>query len=257
MRTRTAAAASASAALLLALSSHPAHADGTPVITKVVVNKGKNIVVGPTTVTKFTAQITASHYSGISTASVQLWHGASFANSDGALSYDAPQCTTTSSTTSTCTMNFQVKADTRDMTNVVSNADAGTWHISAFAYGKDRSGTTDDDYATTKVQRASKLTVNASPEPVKKGKTLTITGSLTRANWNTRTWAGYSGQSVKLQYRPKSSDTYTTLKTLTTSGTGKLSTSVTATADGYYRYIFAGTPTTPAATAAGDYVDVT
>jgi hypothetical protein len=257
MRTRTAAAASASAALLLALSSHPAHADGTPVITKVVVNKGKNIVVGPTTVTKFTAQITASHYSGISTASVQLWHGTSFANSDGALSYDAPQCTTTSSTSSTCTMNFQVKADTRDMTNVVSNADAGTWHIAAFAYGKDRSGTADHDYATTKVQRASKLTVNASPEPVKKGKTLTVTGSLTRANWNTRTWAGYSGQSVKLQYRPKSSDTYTTLKTLTTSSTGKLSTSVTATADGYYRYIFAGTSTTPAATAVGDYVDVT
>ncbi|MFE6520851.1 calcium-binding protein [Streptomyces sp. NPDC057794] len=255
MRTRTAAAASASAALLLALSSYPAHADGTPVITKVVVNKGKNIVVGPTTVTKFTAQITASHYSGISTASVQLWHGASFANSDGALSYDAPQCTT-SSTSSTCTMNFQVEADTRDMTNVVSNADAGTWHIAAFAYGKDRSGTADYDYATTKVQRASKLTVNAAPEPVKKGKTLTVTGSLTRANWNTRTWAGYSGQSVKLQYRPKSSDTYTTLKTLTTSSTGKLSTSVTATADGYYRYIFAGTSTTPAATAAGDYVDV-
>ncbi|MGW5134681.1 calcium-binding protein [Streptomyces sp. NPDC004135] len=257
MRTRTAAAASASAAMLLALSSHPAHADGAPVITKVVVNKGKNIVVGPTTVTKFTAQITASHYAGISTASVQLWHGAGFAESDGALSYDAPQCTTSSTSTTTCTMNFQVKADTRDMTNVVSNAHAGTWHIAAFAYGKDRSRTTDHDYATTKVQRASNLTVNASPEPVKKGKTLTVSGALTRANWNTHTWAGYSGQSVKLQYRHENSDTYTTLKTLTTSSTGKLSTSVTATADGYYRYIFAGTPTTTAATAAGDYVDVT
>jgi hypothetical protein len=153
-------------------------------------------------------------------------------------------------------MNFQVKADTRDMTNVVSNTQAGTWHIAAYAYGKDRTETAIEKYATTKVQRASKLTANASPEPVRKGKTVTVTGTLTRANWNTRTWAGYSGQTVKLQYRPKNSSRYTTLKTLTTSSTGKLSTTVKATADGYYRYAFAGTSTTPAATAAGDYVDV-
>ncbi|MFJ8719510.1 calcium-binding protein [Streptomyces violaceus] len=258
MRTRAAAAASAaSAALLLALSASPsAHADGTPVITKVVVNKGKNIVVGPTTVTKFSAQITASHSAGISTASVNLWHGADYDGADGALSYDAPQCTT-SGIKATCTMNFQVKADPREMTNVVANAHAGTWHIAAFAYGKDRSRTVVYDYATTKVQRASKLTVNASPEPVKKGKKITVTGALTRANWNTHAWAGYSGQSVKLQYRPKNSSTYTTLKTVTTGSTGKLSTTVTATADGYYRYTFVGTSTTPAATAAGDYIDVT
>jgi hypothetical protein len=258
MRIRAATAAStASAALLLAISGSPsAHADGTPVITKVVVNKGKNIVVGPSTVTKFSAQITASHPAGVSTASVSLWHGADYDSADGAMSYDVPTCTT-SGKTATCTMNFQVKADTRDMTNVVSNAHAGTWHIAAFASGKDRAQTVVYDYATTKVQRVSKLTVNASPEPVKKGKKLTVTGALTRANWNTHAWAGYSGQSVKLQYRPKNSSTYTTLKTLTTSSTGKLSATVTATADGYYRYTFAGTSTTPAATAAGDYVDVT
>ncbi|MEY9996999.1 hypothetical protein ABIE67_009031 [Streptomyces sp. V4I8] len=120
MRTRVATAAgTVAAALLLALSASPtAHAEGTPVITKVVVNKGKNIVVGPTTATKFSAQITASHSAGISTASVSLWHGASYTSADRHLSYDAPQCTT-SGTTATCTMNFQVKADTRDMTNVV------------------------------------------------------------------------------------------------------------------------------------------
>ncbi|WP_189594589.1 hypothetical protein [Streptomyces massasporeus] len=143
------------------------------------------------------------------------------------------------------------------MTNVVANAHAGTWRIAAFATGKDRAQTAVYDYATTKVQRASKLTVNASPEPVKRGKKITVTGALTRANWTTHTWGGYGGQSVKLQYRPKNSSTYTTLKSLTTSSTGKLSTTVTATADGYYRYRFAGTSTTPAAIAAGDYVDVT
>jgi hypothetical protein len=257
MRTRvTAAAGAAAAALLLPiLTSSAAHAADTPVIHEVVVNNGKNIVVGPTTVTKFSAKITASHPSGVSTAWVHLGHGATHDDADRHLSYDAPKCTPAGMTT-TCTMNFQVYADTEDMTNVVSNSLAGTWHIEVFAYGKDRSVTDIDEYATTKVQRASKLSANASPEPVKKGKTITVTGALTRANWNTGTWAGYSGQAVKLQYRPKNSSTYTTVKTVTTSSTGKLSTTVTATADGYYRYAFVGTSTTPAAKAAGDYVDV-
>ncbi|MER5603781.1 hypothetical protein [Streptomyces sp. NPDC002265] len=106
------------------------------------------------------------------------------------------------------------------------------------------------------VQRLSKLTVNAAPEPVKKNKTLTITGSLTRANWDTGKYAGYTGQKVKLQFRKKGSNTYTTLKTVTTDSHGNLKTTYKATADGYWRYSFAGTSTTPAVSAAGDYVDV-
>jgi hypothetical protein len=43
---------------------------------------------------------------------------------------------------------------------------------------------------------------------------------------------------------------------LTTSSTGELKTTVKATADGFYRYSFPGTTTTPAVSAAGDYVDV-
>lgn len=65
-----------------------------------------------------------------------------------------------------------------------------------------------------------------------------------------------ASQKVKLQYRPKNSTAYTTLKTVTTSSTGELKTTVKATADGYYRYSFPGTTTTPAVNAAGDYVDV-
>lgn len=251
------AAGTASAALLLTALAAPAvHAEGGPVITKVVVNQGRNIVVGPTAVTEFTARITATYAQGVSTASVQLWHGDSADDWDGALSYDAPVCAASSGTTTTCTMNFQVKPDPRQMVNTVSNELAGTWHVSAQAVGRDRVVTDVDDYATVKVQRAARLTVNAAPEPVRKGRTLTVTGTLTRANWNTHTYAGYSGRQVALQYRPKAGSTYTTLKTVTTGSTGKLSTTVKATADGYYRYAFAGTSTTPAVSAAGDFVDV-
>ena len=47
-----------------------------------------------------------------------------------------------------------------------------------------------------------------------------------------------------------------TLKTVKTSSTGELKTTTKATVDGYYRYSFAGTSTTPAVKATGDYVDV-
>ena len=79
---------------------------------------------------------------------------------------------------------------------------------------------------------------------------------VTRANWETRTYAGYSTQPVKLQFRKKGSSTYTTVKTIKTTSTGTLKTTVKATVDGYFRYSFAGTSTTPAVNAAGDYVDV-
>ena len=61
---------------------------------------------------------------------------------------------------------------------------------------------------------------------------------------------------MKLQFRKKNSNTYTTVKTIKTNAAGNLKTTVKATQDGYFRYTFAGTTTTPAATAAGDFVDV-
>ncbi len=46
------------------------------------------------------------------------------------------------------------------------------------------------------------------------------------------------------------------MKTVKTSSTGTLKTTVKASADGHWRYSFAGTSTTPAVSAAGDFVDV-
>ncbi len=92
---------------------------------------------------------------------------------------------------------------------------------------------------------------------MKKNKTITITGALTRANWETYKYGGYTKQPVKLQYKKKGTSTYTTLKTVTTDSKGVPKTTTNATADGYFRYSFAGTSTTPAVTFAADYVDVT
>jgi hypothetical protein len=61
---------------------------------------------------------------------------------------------------------------------------------------------------------------------------------------------------VKLQFRKKGTSTYTTVKTIKTGSAGALKTTVKATVDGYFRYSFAGTTTTPAVNAAGDFIDV-
>lgn len=90
----------------------------------------------------------------------------------------------------------------------------------------------------------AKLTTNASPEPVSAGTTLTVTGKLSRANWDDNAYHGYANQSVKPQFRKAGTSTYTTVKSVTTSSTGTLRTTVTASADGYWRYAFAGTTTT-------------
>ncbi|WP_318202824.1 hypothetical protein [Streptomyces sp. SCL15-4] len=164
-------------------------------------------------------------------------------------------CVEKSATTASCKGSVQINPRESDPEFKLYNSQAGTWHGAAVALDDEKSAV-QFDLGTTLLQRNSQLTVNAAPEPVKKGKTLTVTGKLSRANWEDHKYHGYTGQAVKLQFRKKGSSTYTTLKTVKTDSTGNLKTTVKASADGYYRYSFAGTSTTPAISAAGDFVDV-
>jgi hypothetical protein len=252
----TAAEVFGSAAKAPAAVSRAAAAD--PVISKITVNGGKNIVLGTTASKKITISVTASHPSGISDGFAFLWHGTDLVSEDGVdgavlPNEDMGNCKKINSTTSTCSLTYTINP--RDQ--LYKNALAGTWHVAAGALAGDESTASWNDYATTaRVQRLSRLTVNAAPEPVKKGKTITVTGKLSRANWEDHKYHGYTGQPVKLQFRKKNSSTYTTVKTIRTNSTGNLKTTVKASVDGYWRYSFAGTSTTPAITAAGDFVDV-
>ncbi|MER6491366.1 DUF5707 domain-containing protein [Streptomyces griseorubiginosus] len=231
--------------------------DELPVVSKVTVNGGKSIVAGTTTGAQtFTVSLTASHSAGIEDAYVDLWHGKEHAHYDGVFPPNEQNatCTPVSETTSNCKLTITVDA----RRYLYMNSLAGTWHVTAAAIAADEVGSVywNDFYGTHRIQRASKLTANASPEPVKKGKTITVTGKLTRANWETRKYTGYSTQPVKLQFRKKDSNTYTTVKTVKTNSKGDLKTTVKATVDGFYRWSFAGTSTTPAVNAAGDFIDV-
>ncbi|MER7487058.1 calcium-binding protein [Streptomyces sp. NPDC126497] len=258
MRMRATVVALSGALALSALAVPAAQADdieGDTKISNVVVNGGKSVVVGATAAKKVTVTFTATDNSGVDWAQAILFHGSTIETSDSGAVADGKDgeatCTKVNATTSTCKSTFTLEPGYE-----LNNSVAGTWKTWALAAAKDADFVQKDNAKSFKVQRASKLTVNASPEPVKKGKTLTVTGKLSRANWETGKYAGYSGQSVKLQFRKKSSSTYSTVKTIKTNSKGELKTTVKASADGYYRYSFAGTSTTPAVNATGDFVDV-
>ncbi|MFF1835035.1 calcium-binding protein [Streptomyces sp. NPDC058231] len=225
---------------------------GDITIDKVVINGGKPVVVGTTNVVYAKVSVTASDDSGIAETT---YISASGPNPNFAQIWDDEiTCVKASATTSTCTgtLTFNPQAST----GFVDNNAAATWKLGTLVSANDYDYIHRDAATTFKVQRYSKLTVNASPEPVKKGKTITVTGKLSRANWEDNEYHGYTNQSVKLQFRKKNSTTYTTVKTIKSNSTGNLKTTVTASTDGYFRYSFAGTATTPAVSAAGDFVDV-
>ncbi|MEV5882659.1 calcium-binding protein [Streptomyces sp. NPDC052020] len=221
---------------------------GDTTITKVVVDGDNKVSVGTSAAKTFKVSVTAKDDSGIAGADTFSLAGPDY----GYFTSGKPVCAKVSATTSTCTASVTVDPKV----DYLSNANAGTWYVDAMVEAKDGDFVWEEKAGSFKFQRASKLTANASPEPVKKGRTITVTGQLTRANWETLKYAGYSGQSVKLQFCKKGSTTYTTLKTIKTDMKGNLSTTVTAGADGYFRYAFAGTATTPAVNSTADFIDV-
>ena len=90
---------------------------------------------------------------------------------------------------------------------------------------------------------------NASPEPVVKGKTLTIKGRLLAS--------GHAlAASVSVQFKASGATSYTTVKKVSTRSDGWLSTTVTASRSGTWRAVYSGSSTISSATSTGDGVRV-
>ncbi|MEU5594353.1 hypothetical protein [Streptomyces sp. NPDC020298] len=275
MRIRATVAAVSGALALSALAVPAAHAtgsSGTPYTMDVSFSNLKiasAVKVGTTNEVSTTYSYTLTHGADVDvTASdfysdAYLYRGTLDDPSKTLEGDDFATCKVTSSTTETCTGTVDIYPGDGDL----KNADAGSWTVAAEATafnGQDpntpdlsKVGFKDQgSLASTDVQRYSKLTADAGPEPVTKGKTLTTTGKLSRANWEDGLYHGYTSQPVKLQFRKAGTTTYTTVKTVTSDSSGNVKATATAQYDGYWRLSFAGTTTTPAVSATGDYVDV-
>ena len=101
-------------------------------------------------------------------------------------------------------------------------------------------------------------TFNASPEPVKKGKKISLKASLARVNWNgakTLKYVGFAG-TARVQFKAAGTTTYVTKKTVKSNSKGKVSTTITATKSGTWRLYFPGLSTTAPAISTTDVVKV-
>ncbi|MFJ7422074.1 calcium-binding protein [Streptomyces uncialis] len=266
MRTRVFAGLTTGALALTALTGTAAQADDRasasratpPKITKVTVNGGKDLVVGVSKKT-FTIKVTAKDDSGIVYGLAALWRGGTSVESPQKILVPDMQignCVKVDRTTSTCT--FKVVADPKgsgvhyDLTNAV----AGKWHVAVAVEGHDESYVERQKYGTHQVKRAAKLTADATPEPVRRGDALTVSGSLTRADWNTHKYNGVASSAVKLQFKKKGTSTWRTVKTVKADSRGKVRTTTKPTADGDFRLSYPGTSTTAGVTSKADFVDV-
>lgn len=227
---------------------------GNTKISNVVVNGGKSVVVGATAKKTVKLKFTVTDNSGVWRAAAFLYRGKNTDSMDTAAPSSGTwiKCAKVSSTKATCSASYTIQAGSNAF-----NEHAGTWKTWAIAQGKDADFIERENIKSFKVLRASQLaSSNAAPEPVAKGATITVTSKLTRANWNSGANGAFGGQSVQLQFKAKNASSYKTVKTVKSSATGALSTTVKAGVDGNYRYVFAGTSTTAASAAGGDFIDV-
>jgi hypothetical protein len=224
---------------------------GTTQISNVVVNGGKALVVGTSGTPEFYATFTATDPSGIAAAGLDLYHG-SYNTPDGVLLGET-SCGAAGATTFACSTFFRVDA----RYSLDKNALAGAWRAADWARASDGVGSTDRHaLGSVAIKRATSIVGDATPEPVVKGKTITITGGLNRADWESHTFQGYAAQPVALQWQKLGTTTWTTVKTVQTDTNGKLKTTVVAGSDGAYRFSFAGDATSALVTSVADYVDV-
>ncbi|NGN69129.1 calcium-binding protein [Streptomyces sp. A7024] len=253
-----AAAADASEAKAEAPKTRASTADVTEV-SGITVNGGNSAQVGTTNTQTITVKWTVSGGSTLYGSDASIWRGTDtdtglkqWINSE---QFDAgtEPCVSNGDGTHSCTATYKI-----DPQSDLTNEDAGAWKISLYAITEATTDVDTDNAKTWYLKRWSRLSNNASPEPVAKGKTITITGKLERANWDTYKYAGYTQQTVRLQERSLTGSYATTSSHST--GTGSLAgvekQTRTATTDRCYRYKFEGTTTTPPVTATGDCVDV-
>ncbi|GIF07585.1 hypothetical protein [Actinoplanes siamensis] len=222
-------------------------------VTDVKLNGGTSVTLGTEGRIDLTATFMVIGPTGIADAGLELWHGSDL-TPDGILP-TSTNCEQIRPAKWSCTA-WLWDFDIRYVLN--SNALAGEWHAAVFATSADGTLTTDlRSAATISLKKAGVLTAaDGTPEPVAKGRTITVTGTLTRADWETWTYRPYAGQTVNLQWIKLKGTTWTKVVSVRTDSAGKLKATTTASADGSFRFVYAGDAASTGVSGASDYVDV-
>lgn len=132
----------------------------------------------------------------------------------------------------------------------VFDKDAGAQDLLVAVVASDGTQKLLEPKTTGSIRRIDRLTSKTSATSVKKGSSVTITGTLTRADWNTRKYTAYSSQTLSLQKRNAGSSVWSTVKTLKTDSKGNVRSTVKPAQSGTYRLVFTGNSTSAAVTSA-------
>ena len=254
----TTAGAALASTLFTAPGAHAADSDIT--FSSVVINKGKPIVLGTGARIEVPLTYTLKTKAKLDHWSVRVRRGTGdnvTMLAIGSIQWSCGQSGAGGYTYYDCDESLQIDPDTLPSGKKLVNSDATVWNTSGLAIKVDGSSDLDLLSTTTRLKRASVIAgADASPEPVTKGKPITVKGTLKRANWTTHRYDLYGGQKVTLQFKAAGTTTYTNVKTITATSAGALKTTATAAKDGTWRWYYAGNSVTGAYATNGDYVDV-
>lgn len=159
------------------------------------------------------------------------------------------------------------KADIWTATYYLPNySQVGKWWLGVSAWADWANGdwdTYDKEFQQSfNVQRPSKLTLNATPEPVDKGDRVTVTGRLQLLRFKYEYagsgayWSNLSSQKVKLYFDPTGSEPRRYVTTVTTNSSGVYSWTWKASRTGIWSAEYAGTASRAFVKSAGDKIVV-
>jgi hypothetical protein len=135
-------------------------------------------------------------------------------------------------------------------TSYVADVD-GTWEA-RYAGDATHLPTTASDYVDVKY-RTSISSFNAAPEPVAKGKTITVSGKLNRY---VSAWGPLGGKTVYIYFRPYGATAWSYMGVATSDKFGTWHRGFKASRDGTWYAKYKGSDTYLPVTSGGDYVDV-
>jgi len=103
-------------------------------------------------------------------------------------------------------------------------------------------------------KKKTRVTLNAAPEPVKKGRTITASGKVTQRSGTS--WTKVTGRNVAVYFRAKGTSKWTLAGWAKLDKNGKYVIRFKAKKDGYWRTVLKAGSTRYGATSPSDYVDV-
>jgi hypothetical protein len=140
----------------------------------------------------------------------------------------------------------------------VATTEFGKWVARVVAY--DRTGRVLAQKSSSFYEKGNtRITgFNAGPEPIRHGRTLTVTGSLQHVKFGSAPWyIGYTSQTIRIYFKPSGSTAWAYAGSTATGSAGRFSKHFVARRSGTWRAYFPGTSRYVLTTSSSDFVKVT